>query len=319
MIRVFLLSLARAGWAQRVTSGWKFARRAAARFIAGETAVEALQIAQQLNSRSINVTLDHLGENTTTPEGAHQSVLEIVNLYSAIASSGVRANISIKLSQIGLMLGEDICKENLKLILEAARDHHNFLRIDMEDASVTKATLEVFTWASEQNIAPVGIVIQAYLYRSREDIERLMKLQGRVRLCKGAYRELAEVAFPKKADVDHNFDTLAELLLHGAQEAGYPTVSEDGRFPPIPAFATHDEKRVNKVIDWMRQYQFPQRAVEFQMLYGINRTLQESLVQEGYPVRVYVPYGTHWYPYFMRRLAERPANLWFFISNYFRH
>jgi proline dehydrogenase len=164
----------------------------------------------------------------------------------------------------------------------------------------------------------MGIVVQAYLYRSAKDIRNLMEAGVRVRLCKGAYQEPVEIAFLKKADVDSNFDVLTEMLISGAIIAGKPPMSECGCFPPIPAIASHDERRIKYAKTYAEKVGLPKNALEFQMLNGIRRELQESLVAEGYPVRVYVPYGTEWYPYFMRRLAERPANLWFFISNFFR-
>ena len=164
----------------------------------------------------------------------------------------------------------------------------------------------------------MGIVIQSYLYRSAEDIHQLMEINAPVRLCKGAYKESADIAFPKKADVDANFDKLTEMLISGAIIAGLPTLSKCGCFPPIPAIASHDEKRIQFAKVYAQKVGLPKASLEFQMLNGIRRDLQEKLVAEGYPVRVYVPYGTEWYPYFMRRLAERPANLWFFISNLFK-
>jgi proline dehydrogenase len=164
----------------------------------------------------------------------------------------------------------------------------------------------------------VGIVIQAYLYRSAKDIHQLMETGAPVRLCKGAYKEPADQAFPKKSDVDANFDVLTEMLISGALLAGKPVLSDCGRFPPIPAIASHDEARIHFAKVYAQKVGLPKEALEFQMLNGIRRDLQEQLVAAGYPVRVYVPYGTEWYPYFMRRLAERPANLWFFVSNFFR-
>jgi proline dehydrogenase len=163
-----------------------------------------------------------------------------------------------------------------------------------------------------------GIAIQSYLYRSEEDIRQIVKDGGRVRLCKGAYKEPATVAFPKKRDVDKSYDKLARMLLDGSKAAGAPALRLDGLVPPPPALATHDIRRIEAAKEYARQIGLPKQAIEFQMLNGIRRDLQEQLAAEGYPVRVYVPYGTEWYPYFMRRLAERPANVWFFISNYFR-
>ena len=207
------------------------------------------------------------------------------------------------------------------MILRRAGELGNFIRIDMEDSSLTGKTLQIWEWAHSPGglgFDSVGIVIQAYLYRSHEDICRILESGGRVRLCKGAYDEPESVAFPQKKDVDANFDRLATLLLEGALKAGSPQISTDGRVPPIAAVATHDELRIRHAQEEIRRLDLPKGAMEFQMLYGIRRDMQEQLAGQGYPVRVYVPYGTHWYPYFMRRLAERPANVWFFLSNFFR-
>lgn len=168
------------------------------------------------------------------------------------------------------------------------------------------------------NLRCVGQAIQAYLYRSVDDVTRLLEIGARIRLCKGAYKEPPDIAYPKKNDVDANYDKIAQLMIDKALEAGGPTVSEDGKIPPIPALATHDENRIKAAINYAQKIGLAKKAIEFQMLYGIRRDLQENVAAQGYPVRIYVPYGTEWYPYFTRRLAERPANLWFFISNFFR-
>jgi proline dehydrogenase len=193
-----------------------------------------------------------------------------------------------------------------------------FIRVDMEDSTLTEVTLRMVRQAKQNGYTNAGIVIQAYLRRSENDIRCLIQDGIRVRLCKGAYQEGPEVAFPRKADVDANYDRLAQMLLEGAAAAGSPQASDDGHFPPIPAIATHDPHRIEVVRLLIDRLGLPKRAVEFQMLYGIRRDLQEDLAAAGYAVRVYVPYGTHWYPYFMRRLGERPANIWFFASNFFR-
>ena len=226
---------------------------------------------------------------------------------------------SIKLSQIGLALDVSICEENLRRIIKHAKELNNFIRIDMEDSPYTKDTLKLFRQIRGEGFEDyVGIVIQAYLYRSEEDICKLVKEKAAVRLCKGAYKELAEIAFPKKADVDANFDKLTEFLIEGAKKANFTRASENGRFPPLPAVASHDEKRIENAKAYAHKIGLSKDGLEFQMLNGIRRDLQESLAKDGYPVRVYVPYGGEWYPYFVRRLAERPANLWFFVSNFFR-
>ena len=230
----------------------------------------------------------------------------------------MRANVSLKLTQIGLALDEELCRANLRRILTRASQLNTFIRLDMENSSFTERTIAMWDWARAQGLENVGVVIQAYLYRSEQDLCHVADAGGRVRLCKGAYDEPPEVAFPEKAAVDANYDKLASLLLAAEIKAGLPQLSTDGRTPPIPAFATHDEARIRFAQSETKRLGLPKGAVEFQMLYGIRRELQESLAGQGYPVRVYVPYGTHWYPYFMRRLAERPANFWFFVSNFFR-
>ena len=318
MLRSFFVSLSKASWAQSTITRWGFARRAAFRFVAGETSAEAVQVVRQLNGRGICASLDHLGENTLNSEDARNAVDAILSIIKEIDRAGVQANISIKLSQIGLNLDAALCRENLVHILETARSCGIFVRVDMEDSTLTDRTLEVVRSVHQQGYDNVGIVIQAYLRRSENDIRSLLQAGIRVRLCKGAYQESPDMAFPKKADVDANYDRLAQLLLEGTQAACAVPASSDGRFPPIPAIATHDPRRIHFTSQLMDRLGLSKHAVEFQMLYGIRRDLQEQLAASGYAVRVYVPYGTHWYPYFMRRLGERPANIWFFVSNYFR-
>lgn len=320
MLRSFFVGLSKAAWAQRMVTSWGFARRAARRFVAGETQAEAIEAVRQLNASGINASLDHLGENTATLEDACVSADEILGLLDAVQSSGVRANVSIKLSQIGLGLDEDFCHGQLVTILEKARSNGNFVRIDMEDSSLTDRTLKQYFRVLEDGLGgQVGIVLQSYLYRTVQDQTTVLERGGRVRLCKGAYQEPEAVAFPRKADVDLNFDQLALQLLRSSQKNGAAPISPDGRIPPVPAIATHDPRRIEFIRRAVRELNLEHAAVEFQMLYGIRRDLQAELAADGFPVRIYVPYGTHWYPYFMRRLGERPDNIWFFISNFFRH
>jgi proline dehydrogenase len=226
--------------------------------------------------------------------------------------------VSVKLTQIGLALDPVLCSENLQLILDRARRLGNFVRVDMEDSTVTQVTIDIVCKMRELGYQNVGIVIQSYLYRSDKDISRLVAAGIPVRLCKGAYKEPASVAYPKKHDVDSAYDRLASALLDGALVLGSPAISSDGRTPPVPALATHDIHRIVYAKNYAGKIKLPKTSFEFQMLYGIRRDLQEQLATEGYPVRVYVPYGTQWYPYNMRRLAERPANVWFIVSNFFR-
>lgn len=319
MLRSLLIYLSKAGWARGLVTNWGFAWRAASRFIAGESLSEAIEAVSSLNARGINATLDHLGEHTTSQETALKAKDEILTIVQKISEDGVRANVSVKLTQIGLAVDEGLCARNLAEILDVAKANSNFVRIDMEDSPWVDRTLAVYQSMRDGfQFDNVGIVIQSYLYRSESDIQNLMSSSARIRLCKGAYDEPAEVAYPEKERVDKNFDHLTKLLVDGALNNGSPRIGDDGRIPPIPAIASHDPERLVFAKNYAGSAGLPDNAIEFQMLYGIRRDLQEQLVAEGYPVRVYVPYGTEWYPYYVRRLAERPANLWFFISNFFR-
>ncbi|HEY3345219.1 MAG TPA: proline dehydrogenase family protein [Anaerolineaceae bacterium] len=322
MMRAALIQLSKASWAQRLITRWGVARTAARRFVAGETPEEAIRAVQELNRRGILATVDQLGENTVTVRDARQAAQEIERMLDLIHEAGARSNLSLKLSQIGLLVDVDVCRENLIRILEHARGCQNFVRIDMEDSALTDSTIEMFREARADGFENVGIVLQAYLKRTEADLCQLLKLDARIRLCKGAYNELASVAFPQKADVDTHYDYLAEVLLERIHDSRPDRLREaagrNGLVPPIPAFATHDPKRIAHVQSTADRLGLPRGAYEFQMLYGIRRDLQESLAADGFPVRVYVPYGTHWYPYLMRRLAERPANVWFMLSNTFR-
>lgn len=319
MLRSTLIYLSRAAWAKKIVTQWPIAWRAASRFIAGEKLEDGIRVIQELNKKGIYATLDHLGENTTTEAEAVQATQDIHEAIKAIEKEGLSANVSVKLSQIGLVLDKELCARNLTALLTRAREARNFIRIDMEDSPWVDQTLGMYRrMRNEQGFDHVGVVIQSYLYRSEEDVRKLAAEGGRVRLCKGAYKEPPEVAYPKKSDVDASYDRLTSLLIDGALHLDSPEVSPDGRFPPMPGIATHDAKRIEYAVKYARQVGLSKRAMEFQMLHGIRRDLQEQMVKEGYPVRVYVPYGSKWYPYFMRRLAERPANIWFFVSNYFR-
>lgn len=318
MLRSFFIYLSKAGWARRIVMNWSVAQRMSSRFVAGENLDQAVEAIKALNEQGIHATLDHLGENVTTPEGAVRATEEVLEILERIAAEGIRSGVSVKLSQIGLVLDVDLCRENLFNILSRARKLGIYVRIDMEDSSLVERTLSCYFRALEEDFrGTVGIVIQSYLYRSDDDVRRILDQEGTIRLCKGAYKEPPSVAFPKKKEVDQNFDHLTTLLLDRSLEVGDP-ISPDGVFPPIPALATHDEDRIDFAVDYAKRIGLPQEQMEFQMLYGIRSELQLDLVEQGYPVRVYVPYGEEWYPYFTRRLAERPANLWFFISNYFR-
>ncbi|MCJ7735054.1 MAG: proline dehydrogenase family protein [Anaerolineales bacterium] len=318
MLRLILNYLSQASWARQVVERWGFAKKTAARFVAGETLDEAIRVVKELHSRGIRTTLDHLGENVNSREGAIQAAEEILGIIDRLTKESVPSGVSIKLSQIGLILNQELCENNLLHILKSACNNQIFLRIDMEDSQLTQATLDTFSKISGRGYKDfTGIVIQSSLYRSERDVEALLAADHKIRICKGAYKESRRVAYPKKRAVDENFDRITKLLLKKSHETG-SLVSPDGGIPPIAAIATHDQARIEFAVTAGNQIGLNKKGLEFQMLYGIREDLQESLVSQGYPVRVYVPYGKEWYPYFVRRLAERPANLWFFISNLFR-
>jgi proline dehydrogenase len=318
MLRSFLIYLSKAAWAQKLVTGWSFAWRFASRFVAGMKLDDAMCVVSELNSRGINATLDHLGEHTSTPEEAQQATDDIFATLDRLgADSSARANVSIKLTQIGLGLDENLCARNLERILARARTNRTFIRVDIEDTPYTDKTINMFYQMWAKGYENVGMAVQSYLFRAEADTRRLLADKTPIRLVKGAYKEPPDKAFPKKVDVDANYDLLTKLLIDASLANG-SRESADGRVPPIPAIATHDEKRIAFAKGYAEKVGLPRDGMEFQMLYGIRRDLQEQLAKDGYPVRVYVPFGTHWYPYFMRRLAERPANIWFFISNFFK-
>jgi proline dehydrogenase len=319
MLRSFLITLSGASWARKFVTGWSFAWKVASRFVAGEKLEDALLAVKALNEKGIAATLDHLGEHTSNQQEADRATQDVIDVVASIDRAGVRSNVSIKLTQIGLAVDKQACIESLAKVLKYAQERSIFVRLDMEDSPWVDTTLELYRiMRFERGFENVGMVIQAYLYRSEEDIRKLSEQGTRVRLCKGAYKEPAEVAFPRKSDVDKNYDHLAQMLIDCSLAKGAPAATPDGKMPPIPGIASHDERRLEAAKAYAQKVGLPKNSIEFQMLYGIRRDLQERLVREGYPVRVYVPYGTEWYPYFMRRLAERPANVWFFISNFFR-
>ena len=322
MLRSLFVYLSKAVWARQIVTGWPMTRRMAGRFVAGDTLEDAIQAIQVLNAQGINASLDHLGESTTNATEAIQATEDILVALDAIAASQVRANVSIKLTQVGLKLGVPLCAQNLYRISRHAAELGNFIRVDMEDTPVTQITLDLVRQTcqrldEENTPSRVGVVIQSYLFRSEADTHDLVQARIPVRLCKGAYQEPARLAFPKKADVDANYDRLAGILLDAAVTQGR-RLSPDGKYPPLPALATDDARRIEFAKNYASKIGLSKDCLEFQMLYGIRRDLQLQLTTTGYPVRVYVPYGTHWYPYFMRRLGERPANVWFIISNFFR-
>ena len=320
MLRSFLISLSRAAWAQKLITSWSFAWRAASRFVAGERTEDVIRVIQELNRHGFNATLNYLGESISSAEEAEKATDEILNVLNEIDKANVKSNVSIKLTQIGIGLDEEICRQSLVQILEQVKKCGNFLRVDMEDTPYTEITISLYHSMLERgfNQKQLGLVLQAYLFRTEEDLRKLLEFGTRIRLVKGAYNEPPDKAYLKKADTDANYDLLAKITIDAALKMEGNTISADGKIPPILAIASHDEKRIGFAKQYAEKVGLPKNAIEFQMLYGIRRELQEKLLQEGYPVRVYVPYGSEWYPYFMRRLAERPENIWFFLSNYFR-
>lgn len=318
MLRAILLYLSKAAWARRIVTGWGFARRASSRFVAGETLEEAIQAIQALGARGMNATLDHLGEHVSTAAEARAAASDYLTILDRICSAGVRSNASLKLSQLGLEVDTDLCRDNLRRIVAHGAGCGIFIRIDMEDSSTVDRTLAIYRSLRSEGLANVGLVLQAYLYRTEADVQALLQEGARIRLCKGAYNEPAQMAFPRKLDVDHNYDRLSAMMIASARERGGEPTSADGRIPAPTALATHDPRRIDYARQEAERIGLPRRAVEFQMLYGIRSDLQQALTAEGYPVRIYVPYGREWYPYYVRRLAERPANLWWFITNLVR-
>jgi proline dehydrogenase len=279
------------------------ARRLSRRFIAGETLEEVLAVSRRLNAEGLSVTLDHLGESVTSLEEASAARDVYLETLSALHESGINGNVSVKLTQFGLDFSYEQCHANVEQLVRRAAELNNFIRVDMESSAYTSRTLDLVQDLHAIH-GSVGTVIQSYLYRSREDVERLCAAGIRVRLVKGAYLEPSTVAFAGKAQVDANFTELMKLLLdHGA----------------YPAIATHDERMIAATKAYAAEKRISRDAFEFQMLYGIRRDLQRRLIQEGYRLRLYVPFGDAWYPYYMRRLAERPANVLFILRHLFRH
>ena len=301
-----LLYLSTAVWARRIVTDLPPARAVAKRFVAGENRAEALATAKELNDKRMLVALDFLGESVTNIEEANAARDEIKNLFAAIDEAGIEAYVSVKLSQLGLRIDPELALDNMRQLLTEAKKFNKRVRIDMEETAVTDITLSIYRQLRHTHgFDNVGIVIQAYLYRTEADAQQLIDEGAWVRLCKGAYAEPATLAFPQKADTDANYVKLTKHML--SQEARQNGVQL--------AIASHDEAMIQAAIDYAQANTIPSNAYEFQMLYGIRRDLQEKLVRDGYQMRIYVPYGSAWYPYFMRRLAERPANLWFFVSN----
>jgi proline dehydrogenase len=305
VLRSAFIALSRNRTLRNFCENSKFGRRMSSRFVAGMEIGDALRVAAELNHQGFLVTLDSLGESVSSPTEAHRAAEIYHELLKWISAQKLNANISVKLTQMGLQLDPGLAERIAETLARRAADVGSFLRIDMEDSSLTQATLDIVRriHARPELRSSIGVVIQSYLYRSQADIEQLIANGIRVRLCKGAYKEPPEVAFPKKSDVDANFIRLTKMLLES---------------PIYHGIATHDEAMIDAAQAFASERAIDKSRFEFQMLYGVRRDLQRRLVSQGYNVRVYVPFGSEWYPYFMRRLAERPANVIFLARNYFR-
>jgi proline dehydrogenase len=304
-LRSTFLTLSRRRGLGRLATRLPVTKSLVARFVAGETLDEALHALERLRAAGLRTTVDVLGESVDSAAAARTAAGTYVDVLDALAARGLDGNVSVKLSQMGLDVDPGLARENVERIVTRAATHGAFVRIDMEDHSKTDATLDLWRAVRPFNRASgdTGVVIQAALRRSASDLDTIVAEQGRVRLCKGAYKEPESVAFVDRAEVDQAYGALMETLLR------------EGTFPAI---ATHDERLVRRAIRFAREAGIVRDRFEFQMLYGVRRDLQEQLSRAGYGVRVYVPFGTEWYPYFMRRLAERPANVAFVLRSVLR-
>lgn len=304
LTRSALIYLSRQEGLKNFAARFGLFKKLTTRFIAGETIDEAIAAIREINSKGCSASFDHLNEGVHSVKATEDEVDEYLNVLAKIEKTGIDSNVSIKLTQFGLEIDPELAYKNARRIVEDAVRRGNFVRVDMEGSNVTQVTLDVFQrLRSEFGLNDVGIVLQSYLYRTEEDARELLKIPARIRLCKGAYDEPASVAYPEKQDVDDNYVRVMQMLLASGTYHG---------------IATHDPKMIDATVDFVQKEGIPKDAFEFQMLYGIRRDLQEQLAKDGWGMRVYVPYGKHWYPYFMRRLAERPANIWFVLKNFLK-
>jgi proline dehydrogenase len=304
LTRSALIYLSRHEGLKDFAARFRLFKKLTTRFVAGETIDEAVAFIRELNAEGCSASFDHLNESVANPAEAGAEVKEYLQILSRIDQMGINSNASIKLTQFGLELDPDLAYKNARAVVEDAARRANFIRVDMEASTVTQVTIDIFKrLRAEFELNDVGIVLQSYLRRTYADAQELVKLPARIRICKGAYNEPPEVAFPNKKDVDDNYVRVMQLLLSSGTYHG---------------IATHDPKMIEATIEFSKKEGIPKAAFEFQMLYGVRRDLQRQLAKDGYNMRVYVPYGKHWYPYFMRRLAERPANIWFVFKNLFK-
>ncbi|CAN5909581.1 MAG: proline dehydrogenase family protein [Gemmatimonadetes bacterium] len=305
MLRQSLLYLSESPAAQRLVTGTAVSRHLAERFVAGESIAEAIQAARVLNEQGFTVSLDYLGESVSRREQAEADAATIVRILEQLESEGIDGNVSVKPTQLGLEIDEEFCRQNVRRVLDRARELGDgegeiFVRLDMESSDYAERTVALVEDLWAEGYRNVGTVLQSYLRRTPADLRRLIALGSRVRLVKGAYNEPPEVAFPDKAEVDRKFVEEMQALL------------EEGVYPAI---ATHDEAMIDATRHWAFEKGIAKESFEFQMLYGVRRDLQKRLREEGYNVRIYIPFGESWYPYLMRRLAERPANILFMASS----
>jgi proline dehydrogenase len=301
LTRSALLYLAKQEKLKDFAARFSLFRKVTSRFIAGDNIDEAVAAIRELNAHGCSASFDHLNESVGSVAETEGEVTEYLNVLSQIDESGINSNVSIKLTQFGLEIDPELAYRNARQVVVDAARRGNFVRVDMESSAVTQVTIDIFKrLRAEFGLNDVGIVLQSYLRRTYDDAQDLLKIPARIRICKGAYNEPPEVAFPDKKEVDENYIRVMKLLLSSGTYHG---------------IATHDPNMINATIRYARDEGISKDAFEFQMLYGIRRNLQEQLARDGYNMRVYVPYGKHWYPYFMRRLAERPANVWFVMKN----
>jgi proline dehydrogenase len=302
--RSTLLFLARQEGLKDFATRFKPFKKMTTRFVAGEDIETTIAAIRDLNRVGCTATFDHLNEGVTSAAETEGEVREYKKILARIDETGIKSNVSIKLTQFGLSIDPELAYRNARAVVEEAARRKNFVRVDMEESAVTQVTLDIFKrLRAEFDLNTVGIVLQSYLRRTQDDVRDVLNIPARIRLCKGAYNEPPEVAFPDKKDTDENYVRCMKLLLPSGVYHG---------------IATHDERMIQATKEFARLEGIGKESFEFQMLYGVRRDLQEGLAREGYNVRVYVPYGKSWYPYFMRRLAERPANVWFVLKNFFK-
>jgi proline dehydrogenase len=305
LLREFFIALSSNRSLRHFAESNPLGQRMSKRFVAGNTVRDGVKVTRELNARKIAVTIDNLGENVTNPEEARQSAVLYHQMIDEITTGGLNCNVSLKLTHMGMDVDEQLCRSIVSDLVDHAARVNSFVRVDMEGSPYTQKTLDLVhdLHSRPGHQGRVGTVIQAYLYRSEKDVQDLLAKGIRIRLCKGAYKEPADIAFQEKADVDKNYVHLTKILLKSGVYHG---------------IATHDENIIIQTKEFATREKIDRDSFEFQMLYGIRRDLQEQLVRDGWRMRVYVPFGTEWYPYFMRRLAERPANALFIARNLLR-